>query len=326
MWPPPDFTDLIRSPAWYPLSATGDDASMVSLTEADYVTASFLDERLLGQKPPQATVAIEKLRTAASALTPNAHYIFHIGHVGSTLISRLLGAHAGIFSVREPALLRTVPAELPMRDLLALLARTWWTEQRTVIKATSVVNEIAARILATGEAPRAILIYATPLAYLRGILGGPNSRIESRALAPARWRRFCRRFSAIGSGAVPRTEGEWIAMSWLCEMGALVEAAQRVPSRTHWVDFDDFLRAPSAGLAAIFGALGTLCADSEVEALANGPIMQRYSKAPEYAYDAALRWDVLQSADQQHGAQVRQGMKWLETAAQADASVRQILR
>ena len=42
-------------------------------------------------------------------------YIFPIGHVGSTLLSRLIGSHTGIFSLRESALLRTF-AQLEGRE------------------------------------------------------------------------------------------------------------------------------------------------------------------------------------------------------------------
>ncbi|MGC8517731.1 MAG: hypothetical protein ACP5P4_04285, partial [Steroidobacteraceae bacterium] len=65
-------------------------------------------------------------------LHTRAHYIFHIGHVGSTLISRILGEHPGFHAVREPALLRAIAAEQApaahtpsLTMVLPLLARTW---------------------------------------------------------------------------------------------------------------------------------------------------------------------------------------------------------
>jgi hypothetical protein len=39
--------------------------------------------------------------------------------------------------------------------------------------------------------------------------------------------------------------------------------------------------------------------------------MHRYSKAPEHAYDAALRREVLASAERDHPAEIRRGMTWL---------------
>jgi hypothetical protein len=40
--------------------------------------------------------------------------------------------------------------------------------------------------------------------------------------------------------------------------------------------------------------------------------MHRYSKAPEFAYDTALRQTVLDEARAVHGAQIRMGLAWLD--------------
>ena len=41
--------------------------------------------------------------------------------------------------------------------------------------------------------------------------------------------------------------------------------------------------------------------------------MRRYSKAPEHAYDLALRNDVLAAARAEHGEEIRRGMRWFAT-------------
>jgi hypothetical protein len=326
-------SDLPTSPMWFPLSVSRERMSFVQLSEADYVAASFLDQRLLPAHPRTASLTLASVATAASRLAPRAHYLFHIGHVGSTLLSRLIGARPEFFSLREPAMLRTQLAQrapggeqhLPLAALLGLLARTWRAEQRAVIKATSVVNEIASQILAVSEAPQALLVLARPPAYLRGILGGPNSRIESRALAGDRLRRLIRRHPSIEAHP-PHSEGEWIAMSWLCETSALAAVAQQRPAQVHWVDFDEFLGTPATGLAAIWHAFGAPCTIRETEMLLAGPIMRRYSKAPEHDYDAALRREVLTAADRDYSAEVKLGLRWLEAAAARDPSIEMMLK
>ncbi|MGH8201069.1 MAG: hypothetical protein ACREVO_12050 [Steroidobacteraceae bacterium] len=54
--------------------------------------------------------------------------------------------------------------------------------------------------------------------------------------------------------------------------------------------------------------------------------MRSYSKAPEHAYDAALRRRVLESADGEHGAEIRRGMQWLASLAGRHTLVDAILR
>ena len=322
--------ELCASPAWYPLELAADRVSLIRLEEADYTAASFLDERLLQRGASVRAIPVAAAAAAGDRLPVRAHYIFHVGHVGSTLISRLIGAWPVFFALREPSLLRprsraaTTGGALPLRGLLALLARTWRPQQRAVIKLTSFVSEIGREILAASEgAPQALLVYAHPLAYLRCIFGGPNSRRESQALAADRLRRVLLRHPALKSAPPPRSEGEWIAMSWLCEMSALASIAQA--SQAHWIDFDRFLDAPAPGLSAILSALGSPTTPAMVEGLIGGPIMQRYSKAPEHAYDAQLRREVLAGADQDFRAEIHEGMLWLAAAGRADAGIAAIL-
>jgi len=323
----PGVAELRDSPAWYPLEAVGDAVQLLRLAASDYAAASFLDQRLLQGGYPRARVAPALLAMAAAALAPCRHYLFHIGHVGSTLLSRLIGAHAGCFALREPALLRALAAAPaaapPLEVVLALFGRAWRPGQVAVVKATSFVSEIADAILTSSGAPRALFVYAAPLAYVRGILAGANSRAETRALAPARLQRLVRRLH--GAQCDPRSEGELVAMSWLCEMLTLEQAASRHPEGILWVDFDRFLQAPLAGLAAVFGALGATVPQQELEALVAGPIMRQYSKAPEHAYDAALRREVLAGADWEHGAEIQRAMAWLEALAGAQPPVRALL-
>ena len=320
----PSAQEIAASPAWYPLEpAAPGIARLVRLDEAAYRGASFLDQRILPLRPQQALVAVATLGAAAAALTPQAHYIFHVGHVGSTLVSRLIGELPAFLSVREPALLReialaaggeTIWGPLGLRDGLGLLGRTWHPSQRAVIKASSFVSEIAERILEIDTSACAILMFTPALAYLRCIMGGPNSRLESQALAPSRLARLRRRLGGA-PGADPRSEGEWIAMSWLCEMLCLQAAARHFASRVVWLDFDRFLAAPREGLGWVVKALGADVDAGEIAGLLCGPLMHRYSKAPEYAYDTALRQEVLAAADREHSAQIRQGMRWLEALA-----------
>ena len=99
-----------RSPELFPMEFDlhRDAVTFVRLSREDYSRASFLDGRIVTTKTmthaaPWAHVAaaIESAR-----LAERCDFIFHIGHVGSTLISRLAGAHPAVLSLREPQVLR----------------------------------------------------------------------------------------------------------------------------------------------------------------------------------------------------------------------------
>ena len=321
--------DLIRSPEWLPLElGPGNEVKLVRLDEAAYRAASFLDQRLLAGTTARAQCDLTLLSAAAARLVPRAHYLFHVGHVGSTLLSRLIGEHESFFSVREPAPLRALASgdeRIALAPALALLARTWRPGERAVIKATSIVNEIAARILRASAAPVALLMTVAPHIYLRTILGGPNSRVEARTLAPLRWSRLLKRQPAGRAPAAPRSEGEWLAASWLAEMTCLNEAAVEGGCPVLWVDFDALLADPAAALAQALRTLGAAVSEREAEQIATGPLMRRYSKAPEHAYDGALRREVLASAEAEHRAEIKHGMAWLERAAARERHIATLL-
>jgi hypothetical protein len=323
--------EIGRSPEWLPLEpVAGGAMRLIRLDETAYRAASFLDQRLLRLAHEQGVCNLEVLEATAARLEPRPHYVFHIGHVGSTLISRLIGAHQGFFALREPALLRGLAQGVPGGALslgaaLALLARTWRPSQRAVIKATSFVSELAEPILATDNRSAAILMFVPPLNFLRGILAGPNSRVESRQLAPSRLQRLARRLGEGEWRSELRSEGEYVAMSWLCEMTALHQAALRYKHQVLWVNFDAFLGEPRAGLEAIFRFLGAEAAAGEIQALVAGPLMHQYSKAPEHAYDAELRRRVLLSADAEHGAEIRRGVNWLGKVAMRHQLIETVL-
>ncbi len=317
--------DIAASPAWLPLEAAG--AGMVRLVRLDegaYRAASFLDQRLLKTSIGHTLCPIALVSQAADALAPGAHYVFHIGHVGSTLLSRLIGEHPNLFSLREPAPLRAlVPGQPPggwaleLRATLGLLARTWRPGQRAVVKATSFASELAVPILEADADARAVLVFSSPANYLRCILGGANSRVESRSLGASRLARLRRRLGAELEVAAPHSEGQWIAMSWLTEMMALTAVARRFSARVQWVEFDAFLTSPVEELARLLHALGTAMGTNEVERLVSGPLMRRYSKAPEYEYDTRLRRAVLACAEAEHGEEIRRGMAWLAALSQS---------
>jgi hypothetical protein len=326
---------LGRSPEFFPywLDVHNDSVMFVRLSRADYDRASFLDARILTPRTVGQTMVWGRVAASikAAALPECCDFIFHIGHVGSTLLARLVGAHPGAFGVREPMILRTFAQlssepggrprtwsdadfEARLGGCLKLLSRTFDTQQNPVIKATSFVSELAADLLSRPSAPKGVLMYVSPESYLATILGGPNSRQEAKMLAPSRLHRLERRVGRDAWRLESLSEGEVLALGWACEMSALAQAKRAAGERALRVDFDHFLAHPAAGLFAALRHFDIEAASAEVEAIIAGPDMRRYSKAPEHAYDAALRLEVLNEARATHGAEIRRGLAWLDRA------------
>jgi len=327
---------LSATPELFPhgLDVGTDSLTLLTLAEADYAKASFLDARLL---KPGISVQTMRFASAQSAvaelgLAESCQFIFHIGHVGSTLLSRLLGRHDGALALREPAILRlsaqmraepeTFPRswsdaefEAHLSTLLKLWSRTFRPDQRAVVKATSFASELAAEILGRACQPKAIFMFVSPQSYLATILGAENSPREAQMLAPLRAKRLYRR---IGTAPQLATSmGELVAMSWASEMTSLAAAMPASGESILWLDFDRFLANPQSALAACFQHLGIAASNDQIATILSGPDMRTYSKAQEYDYDAKLRRDVLAQAWAMHGAEIERGLGWLEKMSAA---------
>jgi hypothetical protein len=339
--------ELTASPELFPymLDLACDAVSFLRLSRAGYERSSFLDARLLTPQISSQTLAWTQVAAAvdSAALSEHCGFIFHIGHVGSTLLSRLVGAHPSAFSLREPVILRTFaqlssepgtqplawrPEEFDARltVCLKLWSRTFETGQLPVIKATSFVSELAGRLLSRAAAPKAVMMFVSPESYLATILGGPNSRHEARILAPSRLLRLHRRIGCDAWQLASMSEGEVLALSWACEMSALASAASLAGTRVCRINFDRFLVDPAPLLWSVFRHFGLEATSEEARTIVRGPDMRRYSKAPEHAYDAALRHDVLNEARAAHGTEIRRGLAWLELAAARFAPLREAMQ
>jgi hypothetical protein len=152
---------LAHSPELFPhsLDAHGERIAFIRLSKSDYERASFLDARVLTPGTALHPLTWQQVAAALASpdLTERCRFIFHIGHVGSTLVARLLGAHPAAFVLREPLLLRTFaqvyggsnPApnwtssetETRLADTLRLFSRTFEGTQTPIVKATSFVSE-----------------------------------------------------------------------------------------------------------------------------------------------------------------------------------------
>lgn len=274
---------------------------------------------------------------AQGSIRDDAQFIFHIGHVGSTLIARLLGEANDTLALREPQILRQFAELKALRGLphspvspqrfderLALglqwLSRTFRNDQRALVKATSFASDLAPEIL--GKTRKALFLTVSPERYLQTILAGENSRQELAALSGTRLERLHRQLGAAPFKLWELDEATRAALAWACEMTALEAACT---DNVMWVDFDQFLEAPAEQLHGIASFLDIALSHEQADALVAGPLMQQYSKAPEHGYSPQLREDVLAGAARERASDIRGAMAWIEEAARNHPAIAQAL-
>ena len=111
----PTAEEIARDARWLAqaLDPAAGQVRLVAMDRDSYRAASFLDDRMLQQPVDAQLVPWPDVEAAVSGeMRSDARWIFHIGHVGSTLVSRLLGELPEVLGVREPRLLRDV-ASIP---------------------------------------------------------------------------------------------------------------------------------------------------------------------------------------------------------------------
>ena len=313
--------EIARDATWLAqaLDPAAGMARLIAMDRESYRAASFLDDRILQQPVDAQIVPWPDVEMAVSAdLRSDARWIFHIGHVGSTLVSRLLGELDGVLAVREPRLLRDLALSPPevreryLQTVSKLMSRTFRVEELACVKATSFVSEIASALVPPGE--RALLMYATPRNYIASILAGENSVMELRQLAPSRGQRLAARVEELGAAG---NDAELAATAWACEMSALEAAADAMTDRDiAWADFDAMLADMPAELGRIARFFGLEAEEAQLEAIASGPLMSRYSKAPEYDYSANLRANLIGEATARHRSDIDRALAMLRAAAE----------
>ena len=297
----------------------------VAMTPENYRSASFLDDRMF-QQQHRVTHLLPWGNIADSVPVDarrDARWIFHISHVGSTLIARLLGELDGILSVREPRALRDLtffPRDVRARfipTLQALFSRTFEPNGAALIKATSFVSEIAGELMVEGEP--ALFLYATPRSFISGILAGENSRKELAGRSEQRTGRLVARGVNLSA---PRSEADLAAAAWACEMVALESADG---ANILWADFDRVLCDLDGFLRKLTGFFAFPATAERLAEIANGPLTRRYSKATEYEYSPELRRELLAEAERNHRTDIESALAMLDAAAETAPLLRKAL-
>ena len=322
-----------------------DAALLVQLSEGAYRAASFLDDRILTPEIKGGWASIASVRDAAQTIREPRplHFIFHTGHVGSTLLSRLLEESGCVLSLREPLPLRTLAdahdvldqpeSLLSARDfdaleqaLLKLWSRGYPGTHTVVLKATSSACRIAAHLLERHDSARAVYLNLAAEPYLATLLAGKNSGIDLRGHGPVRIRQLQARIATPMSPLHALSIGELAAMSWLAETWNQHDAVTRLGGRVLALDFDELLGDVASGVARVAEHFQLPTESRWLADIARSPVLTRYSKSPDFEYSPQVRRELLRQSRQNNAAQIAAGLRWLETLAKAQPAVAAVLK
>lgn len=310
------------------LDLSGRRALLVDLPEADLRRASFLDQRALaGARRDGGWLPLESVLAQGDALAGRApHAIFHIGHCGSTLLSRLLDHLPGVLGLREPLPLRSLaeaygqqheptspwsPAQVDriLTATLALLDRRFAGTRVVVAKATSSCNALVAPWLLRHPQVRVVALHIPLRAWLATILKSPDATVDALRFAPAR---LAVLHAIIGRDDLRLHEhglGEALALGWVgeCARFANLAADAGIAPRLLRLDFETLLEDPRGVLASVAEHLRIEAPAASLDA-ACAAELGRYAKATEHAYSPADRAADLAESQRRFGDEIDAGM------------------
>jgi hypothetical protein len=327
--PPGDGTamsaNFLQDPEFLPfqLDPAGQRVLFVRLDAQQRDDAAFLDQRALSANPEGVWLPLSMLDSQPpSHIAADADAIFHIGHCGSTLLSRLLQIWPEVESLREPLPLRTLAEHWPAPTASASLSRLmpYWRRPlpprtRVAIKATSSCNGLIEPMLRMNGVRRAILLDMPLEPWLATLLKSEDSLRDATAATDERATVLHTHGIALDAQTRPRDIVEACAMGWLAEQLRFDALARgEYANRVLRIDFEALLASPETVLIRIAKHL-QLGQEGVAQALA-APAWTRYSKAQQHDYGREDRDHDLALAKQRFAVRIAAGRAWVERLTQ----------
>ena len=319
---PPDFSHSAAFPL-FAFDASTQRGWVLHFEPGDYRRASFLDQRALHHRQIHGwELSLDEIEAALtdSQPPPSLHWIFHIGHCGSTLASKFIDLANGVLGLREPLPLLSLaqgaddPATRRWRGtVLRLLARGYPDTRAVVVKPTSAVTAIAGKLLA-GSSGQACLLWIDLRSWLATMLREPE--LIGDTLAGE-----ARRLAEFGQDGLPDASGDGarLARLWLAEQlrWRRLAADPALAGRLIDLDFAQVLADPAGASARLLMHYRLAVPDDWAARIAGSGLLQRYAKDPSQAYDASTRDLELAAAAQTHATQIEAGLTWARAALPA---------
>lgn len=304
---------------------------VVRVSEKLYREASFLDDRMFTPNMEGNWFTLDAIAENLGGLAVStSHYIFQVGHCGSTLISRLLAELPGNLPVREPITLLALAVVLrelnkppgrlskdQWKRLLDLtkraLSRTYRSGDRAIIKATSTAGNLVETLVQDPVAvPQMLLMYINLESLLAVMLRSPDLRESIHADHPAWVTDFVRLTDRKDLFSMDLNDAQQVAVKWLTLVLLFTGAVSAFPAQAQLMDFDDFLKNPAERLADIADHFHLKSSTEQIGKLVVGPLMHSYSKIPAQAFNPEQREQELRAAHERFGSEIQRGLRWAE--------------
>jgi hypothetical protein len=302
--------DLYTSPDHYLHSFDGDKAIFVPMDRGAYHRSIFLDARISRAADQAMALPVAAIAQGTRAPKPTS-WIFHMAHVGSTLLARALDDPGASLVLREPLALRQLaiePDDQRLAIVAAMLGKRYRADAPSLVKANVPVNFLLPKLAAIEPDAHAILLYLPLRDYLLAILRSDSHR---------NWLRNVTSFlSAYLGDFSTLPDVERAAALWLAQVGAYSAALTALPN-ARALNAEIFFAEPAAVLNAAAIHLGVPIAPTRIVATVAGGLFSTNAKNPTLAFDNAQRVARRRDLERSIAAELDAAEVWI--AQRADA-------
>ena len=307
-----------------------DNLLLMELSAAEIRAASFLDQRVLKQTSKGSWIPWQLVAASISKMPQGkpVSFIFHVGHCGSTLLSRLLEFAEDTQCLREPLPLRTLAQDLAdagdgrsfltrqaQQERLQVLSKMWGRGAgHTVIKATSICTDLLVPLNSLEPSTKSIFIYNRAETHIATLLAGQNALLDLKGFAQLRLQRLQQK-TGLDVQLNQLSTGQLAALSWLSETTSATRSLENDSQQIALLDFESFLGSPADTLRSMLDHLKIPAIEETVEKAVRSPVLQTYSKAPEHQYNAQTRAAIIADARSRFRQDIKGALDWLESLA-----------
>jgi len=304
------------------------------LTASGYRRTPFLDERSLkhGIGACRYSVQTTQLKDLAEWGAGKSHYqvgegvnfLFHLGHTGSTLLSRALGELEGTRVLREPPLLTWLSDSLPNMDkkeqtaiwnsvVLPWLSRRYYAIERIVVKAKSTALRFLRPAIKHNDASKAVFMYSTLRTHLTVSMARQHERFSDEHYGSLdvkmkgafnAFKEFSVDSQAFQSLSIPKR----MALAWMKRM-LFVQSMPR--SQVLMLDMDAFLANPYQHLMEVGQFLDLNITKKAAETIASDRyIFKVYAKDQDVPWDEAVQRRLFQGRLTAYRTEIDEGIEF----------------
>lgn len=312
------------------------EAVCVRMSRDSYARSSFLDHRTIAAREGERRLPIASLMDAYGRERPQptpSMFVAHTALCGSTLLTRCIDIPGTCMAYREPYLFHNLSGiwrlglqekvharigrrDPPILDLaLALCARTYGDEERSVVKLSDTCTSLLPSILARSPGSKVLLMYHRLERFLLAMLRHESRRqyirnMRMRAEADLR---------ATGRQDIPSgpdlSDGRCAALVWMGLMYPYRRLLAAAPDRVRSLNAATFLDQPLDTLERLDEFFDLRIGRDCLEARIAKGTMNRNAKDPGRAFDRDRHKAELESAAQELRREIDDAVAWTENVS-----------